>query len=134
MARVTVEDCVLKVSNRFELVMMAARRARDIASGAPLSVDKDNDKSPVIALREIAVESVALDGLRDALIRGHQKRVEPDEPEEDIVELMAGEQGWVPQSARDEQAQADEYAGAEETEEESGADDIDLLGDEPDLD
>lgn len=95
MARVTVEDCVLKIPNRFDLVMTAAQRARDIASGAPLSVDRDNDKNPVVALREIADETVQLESLRNALIKGHQKHVEPDEPEEEIVELMAGEQGWV---------------------------------------
>lgn len=98
MARVTVEDCVLKVPNRFELVMMAAQRAREIASGAPLSIDRDNDKNPVVALREIADETVKLDYLKDALIKGHQKHVEPDEPEEEIVELMAGEHDWAARS------------------------------------
>lgn len=95
MARVTVEDCVLKVPNRFELVMMAAQRAREVASGAPLSIDRDNDKNPVVALREIADETVSLDHLKNALIKGHQKVVEPDEPEEEIVELMAGENDWA---------------------------------------
>ena len=97
MARVTVEDCVLKIPNRFELVMMAAQRARDVATGASLSIDRDNDKNPVVALREIADETIGLDELRNALIKGHQKVVEPDEPEEDIVELMAGEQAWTKQ-------------------------------------
>ncbi|HEV7370977.1 MAG TPA: DNA-directed RNA polymerase subunit omega [Arenibaculum sp.] len=110
MARVTVEDCVLKVPNRFELVMMAAQRARDVAAGATLSIDRDNDKNPVVALREIADETVELDGLRDALVRGHQKVVEQDEPEEDIVELMAGEQGWAAQGGRLD-AQDDELGG-----------------------
>lgn len=94
MARVTVEDCVLKVPNRFELVMMAAQRARDIAAGSPLSVDRDNDKNPVVALREIADETVVLDSLKNALIKGHQRVAEQDEPEEEIVELMAGENAW----------------------------------------
>jgi len=94
MARVTVEDCVLKVPNRFELVMMAAQRARSVASGAPLSIDRDNDKNPVVALREIAEETISLETLRNELIRGHQKLAEPDEPEEEIVELMAGEAAW----------------------------------------
>jgi DNA-directed RNA polymerase subunit omega len=94
MARVTVEDCVLRVPNRFELVMMAAQRARAIAAGAPLSLDRDNDKNPVVALREIADETVSLDTLKNDLIRGHQKLVEAEEPEEEIVELMAGEQAW----------------------------------------
>lgn len=95
MARVTVEDCVLKVPNRFELVMMAAQRAREVASGAPLSIDRDNDKNPVVALREIADETVSLDHLKNSLVKGHQKHVEPDEPEEEIVELMAGEHDWA---------------------------------------
>jgi len=97
MARVTVEDCVLKIPNRFELVMMAAQRARDVATGATLSIDRDNDKNPVVALREIADETIGLDELRNALIKGHQKVVEADEPEDDIVELMAGEQAWAQQ-------------------------------------
>jgi DNA-directed RNA polymerase subunit omega len=82
MARVTVEDCVVKVPNRFELVLVAAQRAREITSGAPLSVDRDNDKNPVVALREIADDTIELDHLQDSLIRGMQKHVEMDEPEE----------------------------------------------------
>lgn len=89
MARVTVEDCVLKVPNRFELVMMAAQRARDVSSGAPLTVDRDNDKNPVVALREIAEETVSLENLGNALVQGLQKQNEQDEPEEDIVEFDA---------------------------------------------
>jgi DNA-directed RNA polymerase subunit omega len=84
MARVTVEDCVVKVPNRFELVLVAAQRAREITAGAPLSLDRDDDKNPVVALREIADETVALDKLQDSLIRGMQKHVEIDEPEETI--------------------------------------------------
>ncbi|CAA7617019.1 DNA-directed RNA polymerase subunit omega [Magnetospirillum sp. SS-4] len=90
MARVTVEDCVLKVPNRFELVLMAGQRARDISSGARLTVERDNDKNPVVALREIADETVPLDGLQNALIQGLQKHVEVDEPEEDEME------GFIP--------------------------------------
>ncbi len=82
MARVTVEDCVLKVPNRFELVLLAAQRARQITSGAPLTLDRDDDKNPVVALREIADETVGLVSLRDAVVRGMQKQVEMDEPEE----------------------------------------------------
>ncbi len=82
MARVTVEDCVIKVPNRFELVLLAAQRAREIASGAPLTVERDDDKNPVIALREIADETVDFDHLRDSLVRGMQKHIEMDEPEE----------------------------------------------------
>ncbi len=87
MARVTVEDCVLKVPNRFDLVMLAAQRARDIASGAQLSVERDNDKNPVVALREIAEETVELDALADALVKGLQRQVEIDEPEDDLPDF-----------------------------------------------
>ncbi len=83
MARVTVEDCILKVPNRFDLVMVAAQRSRDISAGAPLTVERDNDKNPVIALREIAEETVSIEELSDALIQGMQKHVEIDEPEEE---------------------------------------------------
>lgn len=96
MARVTVEDCVIKIPNRFELVMTAARRARDVSAGAPLTVDRDNDKNPVVALREIADETVSIEELRDGLVKDYQKVHEPEEPEEDIIELMAGEEEWVP--------------------------------------
>ncbi len=110
MARVTVEDCVLKVPNRFELVMMAAQRARAVASGSPLSIDRDNDKNPVVALREIAEETVGLEQLKDSLIRGHQRHVEPDEPEEEIIDLIAGEHGWVGQGDDMLDAESDELA------------------------
>jgi DNA-directed RNA polymerase subunit omega len=84
MARVTVEDCVVKVPNRFELVLVAAQRAREITAGAPLTLDRDDDKNPVVALREIADDTVQVDRLQDSLIRGMQKHVEIDEPEETI--------------------------------------------------
>ena len=84
MARVTVEDCVIKVPNRFDLVLVAAQRAREITAGAPLTLDRDDDKNPVVALREIADETVPIDRLQDQLIRGMQKHVEIDEPEEAI--------------------------------------------------
>ena len=83
MARVTVEDCVIKVPNRFDLVMLAAQRARDVAAGGQLTIDRDNDKNPVVALREIADETIDLDGLRNNLIQGLQRNVEQDEPEEE---------------------------------------------------
>jgi len=83
MARVTVEDCILKVPNRFELVMLAAQRARDISSGAPPTLDRDNDKNPVVALREIADVTVDLDSLSNSLIQGLRKHVETEEPEEE---------------------------------------------------
>ena len=87
MARVTVEDCVLKIPNRFDLVMLAAQRARDITSGTALSIERDNDKNPVVALREIAEETIPLQDLGESLIRGMQKHVESDEPEEDAPEF-----------------------------------------------
>jgi len=87
MARVTVEDCVLKVPNRFDLVMLAAQRARDVASGAQLTLDRDKDKNPVVALREIAEETVDLSVLADALVKGHQRQVEFDEPEEEAPDF-----------------------------------------------
>jgi DNA-directed RNA polymerase subunit omega len=81
MARVTVEDCVDKVPNRFELVLLAAHRARMISSGSPLTVDRDRDKNPVVALREIADEKIDPADLKEYLIHSLQKRVEVDEPE-----------------------------------------------------
>ncbi len=90
MARVTVEDCVEKVPNRFELVMLAAQRSRDISAGAEITLERDNDKNPVIALREIAEETVDRDKLNDSLIRSLQKVPEIDEPEEEEpMEMMA---------------------------------------------
>ena len=79
MARITVEDCVIKVPNRFDLVMLSAQRARDISAGAPLTVDRDNDKNPVVALREIADETVDLDHLRYELIHGLRRHVQIDD-------------------------------------------------------
>jgi DNA-directed RNA polymerase subunit omega len=91
MARVTVEDCVLKIPNRFDLVMLSAQRAREIAAGGSLTVERDNDKNPVVALREIAESSVDIDNLRQAVITGLQKHVETEEPEEDMMELIASD-------------------------------------------
>ena len=92
MARVTVEDCVDKVSNRFELVMLAANRAREISAGSTLTVDRDNDKNPVVALREIADETQSADELRERLIESNQTQIEVDEPEDDSMALlMSGE-------------------------------------------
>ncbi len=88
MARVTVEDCVDVVPNRFELVLLAAQRARQISSGAPILVERDNDKNPVIALRELADEELTADDVQESLIHGLQKNVEVDEPEEDDISLL----------------------------------------------
>lgn len=83
MARVTVEDCVEKVPNRFDLVLLAAQRSREIATGALLTVDRDRDKNPVVSLREIADETVDLDELQNGLVKGLQKYVDVDEPEDE---------------------------------------------------
>lgn len=92
MARVTVEDCVDKVPNRFDLVMLASHRAREIASGGSITVDRDNDKNPVVALREIADETQQADDLRERMIESKQTQIEIDEPEEDAMALLMGAQ------------------------------------------
>lgn len=95
MARVTVEDCVDKVPNRFELVMLAAHRAREISSGGALTVARDNDKNPVVALREIAEETQTAASLRERMIEAQQTQIEVDEPEEDSMALLMGGGGSV---------------------------------------
>ncbi len=92
MARVTVEDCIDKVDNRFELVLLAAHRARIIASGAPLTIDRDRDKNPVVALREIADATIQPEDLKEEFIHSLQKQVEVDEPEAEIVPMIASSQ------------------------------------------
>jgi DNA-directed RNA polymerase subunit omega len=82
MARVTVEDCIVQIPNRFDLVMVAAQRSRDVAAGGRITVDRDNDKNPVVALREIADVTIDIEGIKEQLVRGLQKHVEIDEPEE----------------------------------------------------
>ena len=91
MARVTVEDCIDKVDNRFELVLLASHRARQISSGSQISVDRDNDKNPVVALREIADEKLSPGDLKEDLIHSLQKHVEVDEPEEAATPAPAAE-------------------------------------------
>ena len=91
MARVTVEDCIDKVSNRFELVLIAAHRARMISGGIEPSIDRDNDKNPVLALREIAVETVTFDELMESTIESHQRQIEVDEPDDEELSLLTGE-------------------------------------------
>lgn len=90
MARVTVEDCVDKVPNRFDLVMLAAHRAREISSGSAPTVDRDNDKNPVVSLREIAEETQQADALRERMIESYQTQIEVDEPEEDSMSVLMG--------------------------------------------
>ncbi len=96
MARVTVEDCVDKVPNRFDLVMLAAHRAREIAAGGELTVDRDNDKNPVVALREIADETQSVEDLRERMIESQQTQIEVDEPEEDAMALLMGAEADTP--------------------------------------
>ncbi|MBY0281260.1 MAG: DNA-directed RNA polymerase subunit omega [Alphaproteobacteria bacterium] len=101
MARVTVEDCIINIPNRFELVLIAARRAREIAAGASLTVARDNDKNPVVALREISEETISLSALRENIIKGMQRNVFIDDTESDLDEelqdIMQAEQGWQTQ-------------------------------------
>jgi len=93
MARVTVEDCILKIPNRFELVVLAAQRANDIAAGSPLTIERNNDKNPVIALREIAGENVSFDELRRELVDGFRQNVELDDTEREMADMLSEEQG-----------------------------------------
>ncbi len=117
MARVTVEDCILKIPNRFELVLLAAQRARDVASGAPITLERDNDKNPVVALREIADETIGLEQVKNSLIKGMQKHVEIDEPEED-KDLDVETQTWpVDQPPAEGEEIAEEAAEDEEVSE-----------------
>lgn len=102
MARVTVEDCIDKLPNRFELVLLSAHRARMISQGAPPSIDRDNDKNPVIALREIAEETIDREDLREDYVHSMQKHVEIDEPEEHETPLLsAGGDLVTPEAAED---------------------------------
>jgi DNA-directed RNA polymerase subunit omega len=142
MARVTVEDCVVKVPNRFELVLLAAQRAREISSGAPLSIDRDDDKNPVVALREIAEDTVGLEHLKTSVVRGMQKHVELDEPEESqeleldttifgidtsVGAAMDGELDAVGEAEdMEEDADEEDNEGEEALAEESAADVTDL--------
>ena len=91
MARVTVEDCIEKIPNRYELLMVAAQRAKDISTGSPLLVDRDNDKNSVVALREIAENKVSIENLQRSLVMNLQKIVEVEEPEEEELEIIAAE-------------------------------------------
>lgn len=103
MARVTVEDCVDKVPNRFELVLLAAHRARNIANGSPVTIDQENDKNPVIALREIAEQAIPPADMRESLIHSIQKNVEVDEPEAGAAPVLAIERR-APILGRDDQS------------------------------
>lgn len=115
MARVTVEDCIDKVLNRFELVMVASQRARKIGAGAALTVDRDNDKNPVVALREIADETVDVEELKEDLIRNNQRVIALDDDGEDVIDMMDGEQEWGSMNNKENpEASAEATASTEE--------------------
>jgi len=118
MARVTVEDCIDKVLNRFELVMVSSQRARKIGSGAALTVDRDNDKNPVVALREIADETVDVAELKEDLIRNNQRVIAMDDDGEDVIDMMEGEEEW---GAMNENADTDAPAATPDAEEETSS-------------
>jgi DNA-directed RNA polymerase subunit omega len=101
MARVTVEDCIDKVSNRFDLVLLAAHRAREISAGGSITVERDNDKNPVVALREIADETVTAVQLRESSIESLQRQIEVDEPEEEEMTLLNNEEEIEPSNVDD---------------------------------
>lgn len=90
MARVTVEDCIDKVPSRFDLVMLAAHRARALSSGAEVAIDRENDKNPVVALREIAERALTPEALMEEAVEGNQRHIEVDEPEEDNMAVLMG--------------------------------------------
>ncbi|MDI9636329.1 DNA-directed RNA polymerase subunit omega [Kamptonema cortianum] len=100
MARVTVEDCIREVPNRFDLVLLAAQRARQVSAGSPLTLSRDNDKNPVVALREIAEKTISLTELQESLILGLQKYVPGEEPDEEYVELLSEEHAFAGEAQR----------------------------------
>jgi len=110
MARVTVEDCIERIPNRFDLVMVAAKRSRDVSSGAEITIERDNDKNPVVALREIAEEMIPISDISESLVKGLQRHVEVDEPEPENEELEIGD-GVFDTGSSDfkQQALADNY-------------------------
>ena len=110
MARVTVEDCIEELPNRFELVMVAAQRARKIGSGAALTLPRDNDKNPVVALREIAEKTVEVDELKEDLVRSKQRIIASDDDGEDVIDMMDGEEEWKAMARQSAEAGADSDA------------------------
>lgn len=120
MARVTVEDCVLKVPNRFELVLLAAQRARNISRGEQLTIDRDNDKNPVVALREIAEETVGLPDLESDLVKSLSRVPEPEPVDEEVIDLIPTEQNIF--GLQDVSAEEEAAAMAAEAEEMSPED------------
>ncbi len=131
MARVTVEDCILKVPNRFDLVMLASQRAREISSGSAPTVERDNDKNPVVALREIADATVNTGDIEESLIRSLQKNVESDEPVEETVDMAAMQQEMTLQMAQASQTSAAIEIGEDADLDEGELDAADMEGEEP---
>jgi DNA-directed RNA polymerase subunit omega len=130
MARVTVEDCILKLPNRFELVMVAAHRARRIGAGAGITVDRDNDKNPVVSLREIADETVSLDDLKEDLIKSHQRIFAmQDDDKDDVIEEMSNEEEWSALVAQANQSAIDSGAFADDDEDDAVEDEGGALDD-----
>lgn len=127
MARVTVEDCIEQIPNRFELVMITAQRARKIGGGAAITLDRDNDKNPVVALREIAEQTVDREELKEELVRSHQRLflTKDDEPE-DTIDLMDGEVEWAQLTARATSEELDDVTD----EDDAGLEDMAGLDDE----
>lgn len=117
MARVTVEDCIEKVESQFELVLLAAQRARNISAGSRLTVEKDNDKNTVVALREIAEETILTDDLRDGLVKNFQRHADPEEFQDDEDEML--EEIMNNYTSSSDEPSADEAESQENTEETS---------------
>lgn len=130
MARVTVEDCILKIPNRFDLVMLAAQRAREISSGSALTVERDNDKNPVVALREIADATVDTAQIEESLIRSLQKNGESDEPVEETVDMAAMQQEMTLQMSQASQASAEIEMGEDADLDEGELDAAEIEGEE----
>lgn len=126
MARVTVEDCVRVVSNRFDLVLLSSQRARQLAAGAPLTVQRDNDKNSVVALREIADETVSLDDLQETMIQALQKHSYGEEVEEETMEFLAEENAYAGEPMRAQELE--EFSVDNEAEDED--EDLDEDGEE----
>jgi DNA-directed RNA polymerase subunit omega len=128
MARVTVEDCILEIPNRFELVMVAAQRARKIGTGAPLTIERDNDKNPVVALREIAEKTVNQDELKEDLTASYQKVHLNEDDEPNLAELMDAEEKTLADNAHlGMEGVDDEDAEAEDEDDAEDADDLESL-------
>lgn len=128
MARVTVEDCIRKVPNRFDLVLLAGQRGRQISAGSPLTIPRDNDKNPVVALREIAEGTVSLDELQEGLIQGLQKHIPSEEPEEEVMQFISEEQSYAGEAQQ--QAEIEGLALDDEISEDEEDIDVEVLEEE----